>query len=107
MVRNGDLGLPVPDYVDENVSDKVVRIVQSYVGVVNKLVWRKGWGLPACSDIAERVLVRMGCHCIAIVDLGGWFGSTTAGRAGRGSSALPSRSCFLPIRTFLGTHWSV
>ena len=42
MVRNGDLGAPVPDYVDENVSDKVVRIVQSYVGVVNKMVWRKG-----------------------------------------------------------------
>ena len=42
MVRNGDLGVPVPDYVDENVSDKVVRIVQSYVGVVNKMVWRKG-----------------------------------------------------------------
>lgn len=42
MVRNGDLGVPVPDYVDENVSDKVVRIVQSYVGVVNKMVRRKG-----------------------------------------------------------------
>ena len=41
MVRSGDLGLPVPDYVDENVSDKVVRIIQSYVGVVNKMVWRK------------------------------------------------------------------
>ena len=47
MVRNGDLGVPVPDYVDENVSDKVVRIVQSYVGVVNKMVWRKGMGLAA------------------------------------------------------------
>ena len=34
-------GLPVPDYVDENVSTKVVRIIQSYVGVVNKMVWRK------------------------------------------------------------------
>jgi len=41
MVRSGDLGLPVPDYVDVNVSDKVVRIIQSYVGVVNKMVWRK------------------------------------------------------------------
>lgn len=41
MVRDGNLGVPVPDYVDENVSDKVVRIVQSYVGVVNKMVWRK------------------------------------------------------------------
>ena len=36
------VGVPAPDYVDENVSDKVVRIVQSYVGVVNKMVWRKG-----------------------------------------------------------------
>lgn len=41
MVRNGDLGIPVPDYADVNVSDKVVRIIQSYVGVVNKMVWRK------------------------------------------------------------------
>lgn len=36
-----DLGIPVPDYVDENVSDKVVKIIQSYTGVVNKMVWRK------------------------------------------------------------------
>ena len=42
MNRGGDLGVPVPDYVDENVSDKVVRIIQSYTGVVNKMVWRKG-----------------------------------------------------------------
>ena len=41
MNRNGDLGIPVPDYVDENVSDKVIKIIQSYVGVVNKMVWRK------------------------------------------------------------------
>ena len=41
MVKNCDLGVPVPDYVDVNVSDKVVRIIQSYVGVVNKMVWRK------------------------------------------------------------------
>ena len=41
MNGNGDLGLPVPDYVEENVSDKVVKIIQSYTGVVNKLVWRK------------------------------------------------------------------
>ena len=41
MVRSGDLGIAVPDYVDVNVSDKVVRIIQSYVGVVNKMVWRK------------------------------------------------------------------
>ena len=41
MVKNGDNGIPVPDYTDTNVSDKVIRIVQSYVGVVNKMVWRK------------------------------------------------------------------
>ena len=40
--HNGDGGLPVPDYVDENVSTKVVKIIQSYTGVVNKMVWRKG-----------------------------------------------------------------
>ena len=41
MNNNGDHGLPVPDYVDENVSTKVVKIIQSYVGIVNKMVWRK------------------------------------------------------------------
>ena len=41
MVKNGDNGIPVPDYTDENVSDKVVKLIQSYVGVVNKMVWRK------------------------------------------------------------------
>lgn len=41
MNNNGDNGIPVPDYVDENVSDKVVKIIQSYTGVVNKMVWRK------------------------------------------------------------------
>lgn len=41
MVRNGDNGLDVPNYVDENVSTKVVKLIQSYVGVVNKMVWRK------------------------------------------------------------------
>ncbi|MGM9554255.1 MAG: non-hydrolyzing UDP-N-acetylglucosamine 2-epimerase [Faecousia sp.] len=41
MVRNGDYGIPVPDYVEENVSTKVVKIIQSYTGVVNKMVWRK------------------------------------------------------------------
>lgn len=38
---NGDYGIPVPDYRDENVSGKVVKIIQSYTGVVNKMVWRK------------------------------------------------------------------
>ena len=37
----GEDGLPVPDYVDENVSTKIVKIIQSYVGIVNKMVWRK------------------------------------------------------------------
>ena len=41
MNRNGDCGIPVPDYVEENVSTKVVKIIQSYTGVVNKMVWRK------------------------------------------------------------------
>ena len=41
LIKDGNQGIPVPDYVDENVSTKVVRIIQSYVGVVNKMVWRK------------------------------------------------------------------
>lgn len=41
MNNNGDHGMPVPDYVDENVSTKVVKIIQSYTGIVNKMVWRK------------------------------------------------------------------
>lgn len=41
MNRNGDYGIPVPDYIEENVSTKVVKIIQSYTGVVNKMVWRK------------------------------------------------------------------
>ena len=41
MNRNGDYGIPVPDYVEENVSTKVVKIIQSYTGIVNKMVWRK------------------------------------------------------------------
>lgn len=41
MNESGDFGIPVPDYLDENVSDKVVKIIQSYTGVINKVVWRK------------------------------------------------------------------
>jgi UDP-N-acetylglucosamine 2-epimerase len=41
MNRNGNYGIPVPDYVEENVSTKIVKIIQSYTGVVNKMVWRK------------------------------------------------------------------
>ncbi len=41
MNRNGDYGIPVPDYIEENVSAKVVKIIQSYTGVVDKMVWRK------------------------------------------------------------------
>lgn len=41
MNKDKDYGMPVPDYVDENVSTKVVTIIQSYTGVVNKMVWRK------------------------------------------------------------------
>lgn len=40
--KSGDFGIPVPDYVEENVSTKVVKIIQSYTGIVNKMVWRKG-----------------------------------------------------------------
>lgn len=40
MNSNGDYGIPVPDYLDENVSTKVVKIIQSYTGIVNKMVWR-------------------------------------------------------------------
>ncbi len=41
MNKNGDIGIPVPDYVEESTSTKVVKIIQSYVGIVNKMVWRK------------------------------------------------------------------
>ena len=41
MNKNGDYGIPVPNYTDENVSVKVVKLIQSYTGVVNKMVWRK------------------------------------------------------------------
>ena len=41
MRENGDAGIPVPDYADENVSAKVVKIIQSYTGIVNRNVWRK------------------------------------------------------------------
>lgn len=41
MNKNHDCGIPVPDYTDENVSDKVVTIIQSYTGIVNQMVWRK------------------------------------------------------------------
>ena len=42
MNLNGDYGIPVPDYVEENVSTKVIKLIQSYTGVVDKMVWRKG-----------------------------------------------------------------
>lgn len=41
MYNNGDLGVTTPDYADENVSVKVVKIIQSYTGIVNRMVWRK------------------------------------------------------------------
>ena len=41
LVKNKEYGIPVPDYTDENVSAKVVKIIQSYVGIVNRMVWRK------------------------------------------------------------------
>ena len=41
MNENGDMGIPTPDYTDLNVSDKVIKIIQSYTGIVNRMVWRK------------------------------------------------------------------
>ena len=41
MNDNSDIGIPVPDYIEENVSTKVVKLIQSYTGVINKMVWRK------------------------------------------------------------------
>ena len=41
MHQNGDYGIPVPDYIEENVSTKVVKMIQSYTGIVNRMVWRK------------------------------------------------------------------
>ena len=41
MIRDGDHGIPVPDYIEENVSAKVVGLIQSYTGIVNRMVWRK------------------------------------------------------------------
>ena len=41
MNKAGDYGIPVPDYIEENVNSKVIKIIQSYVGVVNKMVWRE------------------------------------------------------------------
>ena len=52
MNKNGDLGIPVPDYTDENVSDKVIKIIQSYTGIVNKMVWRKS----VSADVASSAL---------------------------------------------------
>ena len=46
MNQAGDYGVPVPDYVEEKVSTKVVKIIQSYTGVVNKMVWRKNYLIP-------------------------------------------------------------
>lgn len=41
LFRSGEYGLPVPNYMDENISTKVVKLIQSYTGVVNKMVWKK------------------------------------------------------------------
>jgi len=41
MIENDDLGIDVPSYIDENVSVKVVKIIQSYTGIINRMVWRK------------------------------------------------------------------
>ena len=41
MNLDGELGVPVPDYVEENVSTKVIKIIQSYTGIVDRMTWRK------------------------------------------------------------------
>ena len=41
MIKNNDFGVEVPNYADENVSVKVVKFIQSYTGIINKMVWRK------------------------------------------------------------------
>ncbi len=41
MTKNGDFGIPVPDYVEDNVSTKLVKIIQSYTGIIDRMVWRK------------------------------------------------------------------
>ena len=41
MNKNDDIGVNVPNYTDENVSVKVIKIIQSYTGIINKMVWRK------------------------------------------------------------------
>ena len=51
MNKNGDYGIPVPDYIEENVSSKVVKIIQSYTGVVNKMVWRKEYTFLAIGSL--------------------------------------------------------
>ena len=53
MNLNGDYGLPVPDYLDENVSTKVIKIIQSYTGIVNKMVWRK-YQEAICQNLKEK-----------------------------------------------------
>ena len=57
LCKDGQHGIPVPDYVDENVSTKVVKIIQSYVGIVNKMVWRKFWCSENNAELAQ-VLTR-------------------------------------------------
>ena len=41
MTKENDLGISVPDYIDQNVSSKVVKLIQSYTGIIDKMVWRK------------------------------------------------------------------
>ncbi len=68
--KAGDYGIPVPDYIEENVSTKVVKIIQSYTGVVNKMVWRKDdtavelnkagdYGIPVPDYIEENVSTKV------------------------------------------------
>ena len=41
MTNNNDLGIPVPDYIDENVSTKIIKIIQGYTNIINRIIWKK------------------------------------------------------------------
>ena len=72
MNRNGDYGIPVPDYVEENVSVKVVKIIQSYTDIVNRMVWEEKTG--AEGEKIERKVIRK------IMKMPAGEGSSFAGR---------------------------
>ena len=58
MNLDNDLGIPVPDYIEENVSTKVVKIIQSYTGVVNKMVWRKNEEIENTMSLVFSIIIK-------------------------------------------------